>query len=141
MNKTTAPLVLVLGGLFLSGCAAAKLIKQGDASMLASRPQEAVGLYQKALAKDPDLARKPAFVEKLRLAESGAAYAEGKALAEQGQWDQAVERYQQALMLIPDDSQTQVDLGQGTDDCLRMKGALTLAATPTTDSITAMVSW
>lgn len=94
--------ILVLVVPILNGCAAQKLIKQGDALMLADRPAEAMKSYREALEKDPGLSENQEFLAKLRDAQALAAFQEGTALAERGEWERAVHRFSESLEFDPD---------------------------------------
>ncbi len=112
MKKITFLLLLFLIGMSLTGCAAKKLIKQGDASMLANRPAEAARYYRKALEHDSDLAEKADFVAKLKRARSLAAYEEGKFLANQGLWEQAAVKFSETLEIDPESAQAKQSLAK-----------------------------
>ena len=102
MREMRTLTLLAAGALALSGCAAKRLIKQGDASMLAGQPRQAVQYYRRALEKDPNLARKKEFLAKLDHAGSRAAYAEGNELGGKGKWEEALAKFHESLRLDPE---------------------------------------
>ncbi|MCK4625698.1 MAG: hypothetical protein KAV00_10335, partial [Phycisphaerae bacterium] len=102
MKKITFIALLFLIGTVISGCTAKRLIKRGDASMLANRPADAERYYREALEHDSDLAEKPAFVEKFKRARSLAAYEKGTSLANQGLWEQAIIKFSETLEIDPE---------------------------------------
>ncbi len=102
MKKITFIALLLLIGTVITGCTAKRLIKRGDASMLANRPADAERYYREALEHDSDLAEKPAFVEKFNRARSLAAYEKGKSLANQGLWEQAIAKFSETLEIDPE---------------------------------------
>ncbi len=119
MKKITFFLLLFLIGTAIAGCAAKKLIKQGDASMLANRPADAARYYSKALEHDSDLAEKADFVAKLKRAKSQAAYKEGKSLANQGMWEQAAVKFSETLEIDPESAQAKQSLAHAKKEASR----------------------
>ncbi len=112
MKKIAFILLFFLIGTALSGCTARKLIKRGDASMLANRPAEAERYYRKALEHDSDLSEKPAFVAKFKRARSQAAYKEGEFLANQCLWEQAAVKFSETLEIDPESDKAKRSLAQ-----------------------------
>jgi len=99
MRRTgIAILVMALG--LLSGCVG-KIIKKGDAALAADRPATALQHYREALRKKPDLVEDETFVGKLKQAEVLAAYQEGVALVERGEWEPAIRKFEESLTLDP----------------------------------------
>jgi len=95
--------LLILGvAAVLAGCKAEGLLKKGDAAMRANRHGEAARFYELALEEKPDLAENPDFAERLREAQSRAAYAAGVVLADRGDWDDAVELFEKSLGIDPE---------------------------------------
>lgn len=80
-----------------AGCEAQKLVKEGDALMLADHPAEAVKRYREALEKDSGLSENREFLAKLGGAQALAAFQEGTALAERGEWERAIRRFSESL--------------------------------------------
>jgi tetratricopeptide (TPR) repeat protein len=112
MRKITFIALLFLIGTVLTGCTAKKLIKRGDASMLANRPAEAARYYREALEHDSDLVEKADFVAKFKRARSQAAYKEGKSLANQGLWEQAAVKFSESLEIDPEFAQAERSLAK-----------------------------
>ena len=86
----------------LAGCGAGRLIKQGDANLLADRPHQAVRFYGEALEKDSDLAHDPEFTRKLQRARCLAAYHDGMDAGERGDWEGAIDKFSESLRIDPD---------------------------------------
>ena len=120
-------LALLLG--VLAGCDAAKLVKRGDASMLAGEPAQAVRYYEQALAKKPELARDEKFAGGLNRARCLAAYQEGTALGRKGEWEKAVEKFSECLRFDPEFEEARQALPQAKREASRTrhKRALQLA--------------
>ncbi|MDY7009669.1 MAG: tetratricopeptide repeat protein [Planctomycetota bacterium] len=121
MRKITFFLLLFLAGTVLAGCTAQKLIERGDASMLANRPDEAARLYRAALEHDSDLAKKADFVAKFKRARSQAAYGQGQALADQGLWEQAVDKFSETLDIDPESDNAKSSLARAKKEASRQR--------------------
>ena len=89
----------IVGGAVLAGCAADKLMKQGDAMLAGDRAIEAVGYYEQAQVEKPKLATDAGFSAKLARARCLAAYQRGASLGGQGEWERAVTAFQESLQL------------------------------------------
>jgi len=104
MRTARLIMVLLLTTAILTGCAAQRLIKRGDASMLANRPVDAAAYYEQALAKKPKLAEKGEFVAKFTQAKDAASvvhHRQALAAADGGDLDTAIARLRRSLEMDP----------------------------------------
>jgi len=129
VKNTARCLLCLLLACALTGCAAAKLVKRGDALMAAQRPAEAVNYYRRALEKKPRLGRDPEFVAKLQRAQCLVHYNEGQALANEGKWDEAVAAFTQSAAADPAFAQAGEALQRAKGEASKAhhRGALGLA--------------
>ncbi len=104
--------LLALSAALLGGCGPAGLIRRGDASLQANRPHEAVQFYRQALQEKPDLAEAPEFTARVDRARCLAAYQDGQRLAEQKNWEYALEKFSECLRIDPSFEQASAALRQ-----------------------------
>ena len=94
-------LLLVSWMLLCSGCAAQRLVKQGDAALLAGEGAQAANYYRRGLEEDSGLAGKEKFRRGLTQARTLAAYDKGVSLGDKGDWEKAMGKFAEALELDP----------------------------------------
>ena len=94
-------LLLVSWTLLCSGCAARRLVKQGDAALLAGDGAQAANYYRRALEEDSGLAGKEKFRRGFTQARTLAAYDKGVSLSDKGDWEKAMGKFAEALDLDP----------------------------------------
>ncbi len=126
MKRTSFLAMLSMGLIFLGGCAAQRLVKRGNASLLAGRPGEAVECFEQALAHDAELAAKPEFRQQLTEARKLAAYESGQQLAARQKWEQAMAAYSESLRIDPAFDKAGAALGHARRQAARQHHAQAL---------------
>ena len=102
MHSAKPAAFCIVLAVLLAGCAAAGHIKQGDASIKENRPAQAVRHYELALNEEPKLSDNGKFTAKLTRARAMVLLEEGQKLIDKGDFDQAVERFNQSVEIDPD---------------------------------------